>query len=107
MSDQGLCPLCRMDKIIQVSNPNNWICSNKNCKFHDWGFKQKLQDTCIALNSAVGSSYRPEDLVLMSMKNCNYPDTTIRFFIEKLPEPPKETKAANTRHAKYGNTFLK
>lgn len=61
----------------------------------------------MALNSSCGTCYKPEDLFLMSMRHCNYPDTPLQFFIERSPELPKEIKVAKTRHAKYGNTFLK
>ena len=31
----------------------------------------------------------------------------IIFTLQSVPKFPKEIKVANTRHAKYGNTFLK
>ena len=54
-----------------------------------------------------GRFFSPTEIInIVEAATDKSPKETI-FTLQSAPKFPKETKVANTRHAKYGNTFLK
>jgi hypothetical protein len=107
MKTQDFCPLCDNAKIIQDSNPENWICSNHHCMFNNVEKVKAVSDLTAQISLHFGRNIDFDEVVSFARPKC-----ADNFLIKSVYVVPgndfkQDIKVAKSKHERYGNRFLK